>query len=159
MSQIKLVMMIVLTLGLASAANVFGQRKKTAGATNRTANLRVTAIKQAPQTQIFLDGGNDSWNTRQKPKNKTKAKSAVKRTRTIPSFERRTKPVRNLQSENGGLDTTPEKPAFGDASARKNSSPTGGTQSNILPYIEQQTVIKRPAAANRPTSTGRKRTN
>jgi hypothetical protein len=136
----------IIFLLIVSNVDVFGQ------------NQRRTRTISKPQTQIFLEGGNDSWNTRQKPGSKRKAVKKVKSSRTSNSLttnQRRTKPVRNLQTENGGLDTTPEEPPFGDAQRRTNSAPEG-QQTNILPYIEQQN-IKKKAVVNGAGGSGNRR--
>lgn len=123
----------VIFLLIVSSVNIFGQSQR-----------RTRAITK-PKTQIFLEGGNDSWNTRQKPGKRRKAVSKVKSRRTgnsLTTDQRRTKPVRNLQTDNGGLDTTDESPDFGDAQRRTNSAPTT-PQTNILPYVEQQNIRKK----------------
>ena len=132
---------IIFLLSL-STVNLFGQSSR------RRINK--------PKTQIFLEGGNDSWNTRQRPGKKRKAVKKVKRARTGNTRtinQRQTKPVRNLQTDNGGLDTIDETPGFG-ANQRRTSS-----QTNILPYIEQQNINKKPVANGVGGSGNNQRTN
>ena len=103
---------IIFLLSL-STVNVFGQSSR------RRINK--------PKTQIFLEGGNDSWNTRQKPGKKRKAVKKVKRART-----------NNTRTIN---------------QRRTNS------QTNILPYIEQQNINKKPVANGVGGSGNNQRTN
>ena len=90
----------IIVLSIVSTVDVSGQNNRR----------RITK----PETRIFLEGGNDSWNNRQKPGKKRKAVQKVQRQRTtsqtnlLPYIEQQNinkKPVVNGQNQTNGLRT------------------------------------------------------
>ena len=73
----RLTAIAVIFLLIVSSVGVFGQ------------NRRRTRTIDKPKTQIFLDGGNDSWNTRRRSGSKRKAAGKVRsgQTNILPYIE------------------------------------------------------------------------
>ena len=76
----------------------------------------------------------------------------TKRQTTNRTNRRRTKPARNLTPDYGGLDPTDERPEFNPAANRQRNRAASTTQTNLLPYMEQQNVIKRNSNTSRRNS-------
>ena len=161
----NLLMVLIVGLALVLATNAFGQNTKAkriikkgkATTTSKNARKTKTVRGFTSTTQPFPDGvvkrkrlNNQGTSTRQRP----------------------TKPIRNLEAENGGLETTPEEPPFGDGNRKApnkkpiviedhvdmvTSSPRQTTARkrrtasrkkprktpNLLPYVEQDNIYRK----------------
>lgn len=154
----------IITIALALSGNTFGQNNKQKSAKNARITKRPTQATGGT-IPVFWDikspakrkgvPANHSFQSQTQPFADGRVKGKTKTSRKLP-----TKPVRNLEQSNGGMDTADEAPAFGERNAKpkdlvKNNPeakpallefqiPEKIVTDNKYPEIENQRTINKP---------------